>query len=163
MSRACCGECRPYSNAIPRQSTRPDRARRDTLRSPLAQAQRLASSGRLGAAIRALEDKTTVARLTPEVLQSLRDKHPQREGEWNFDPVDRVGPIPDSPNADEIRRALHSFTSDTAPGLSRWTVSLLKLVSKSEAVMNLLLQLQRRCRTGVRLDESTSAAHVSPR
>ena len=102
--------------------------------------QRQVELGRLGNASRILDQNGSVAGQTPEVLESLRDKHP--EGQEN--PFgDNVGPqfANKPPSTEDIVKAFQSFRHDTAPGISGWTVSLLKIAMRSEPVKKMLTTL----------------------
>ena len=95
--------------------------------------------GRLGNAARILGGQGSVATPTPEVVDALRSKHPQ--GPQN--PFGAgVGPFSHSPPSTEaLVEALESFKPDTAPGVSGWTVSLLKVAMRSDTVKRMLTTL----------------------
>lgn len=83
-----------------------------------------------------LEEEASVAELTPEILQQLKAKHPQGPPT----PFGQAaGPTPGrAPDADIILKALDAFKPDTAPGISGWSVPLLKMASKRAPVVKFL-------------------------
>ncbi len=93
-------------------------------------AKRLVESGRLRAAARIIGGESKLADSNDAaVVQSLRLKHPS--GSPNPFGL-AAGPLPGkSATLDEVKAALDSFASDTAPGVSGWTVPLLKLTVQS--------------------------------
>jgi hypothetical protein len=96
--------------------------------------------GRLGNASRMLDGDGEVAGYSEEVLEALKEKHP--EGEAN--PFgNTVGPVPTNrpPTIDVISDALYNFRNDTAPGISGWTVPLLKVAIRSDSVKDMLTTL----------------------
>ena len=100
---------------------------------------KLVEAGRLGSAARILTEDSKVAEVNEETIEELRSKHP--EG-----PVrpfgDDAGPRQGRPpTAEEIMLALDSFKSDTAPGVSGWTVPLLRLACRSPRVVEFLTSL----------------------
>jgi hypothetical protein len=116
----------------------PDFTRRDNRKAPSVQHQ--VELGRLGNASRILDGTGPVAGQTQEVLESLKDKHP--DGESN--PFgNNVGPqfFNAAPTTEEIVKAFDSFRNDTAPGVSGWTVPLLKTAMRSEPVKAMLTTL----------------------
>jgi len=100
---------------------------------------KLVETGRLGSAARVLVGESKVAELTPDVIEVLKSKHP----EGPEDPFgDTLGPSQGhSPTADDIKTALDSFKVDTSPGISGWTVPLLRHATKSPRVLDLLTSL----------------------
>jgi hypothetical protein len=96
---------------------------------PSASAIKQVEVGRLGHAARILGGLGSAPSRTDETIQILRDKHPagfvNPFGESN-------GPSPHAaPTTEGIMEALYSFKPDTAPGVSGWTVALLKLAVRS--------------------------------
>ncbi|WWC95530.1 hypothetical protein V866_002395 [Kwoniella sp. B9012] len=106
----------------PQTTTRANRSRAEV-------AVRHLESGRVGQAARALEDNGQIAPVTDEVIQALRDKHPDGPPEPFSTPGSRHDTFPVAPEDDTILPLLDSFRPDTAPGISGWTVSLLKLAA----------------------------------
>jgi hypothetical protein len=85
---------------------------------------KLIESGRLSSAARTLTGESKVADVTPEAIDSLKSKHPT--GPTHPFPR-QPGPMPcRSPDIDDLKNALKRFASDTAPGISGWTVPLLR-------------------------------------
>lgn len=85
---------------------------------------KLVESGRLSSAARSLTGESKIADVTPEAIESLRSKHPAGPDH----PFPRQpGPLPcKAPDLDDLKNALRRFASDTAPGISGWTVPLLR-------------------------------------
>jgi len=85
-------------------------------------------SGRLSSAARSLVGQAKVADLTPDVITALESKHPAGP----TTPFGTsLGPLPSrAPDLDDINLALKRFASDTAPGVSGWTVPLLRQALK---------------------------------
>jgi hypothetical protein len=116
---------------------------RDT---PTRRAQRLVERGYLGRAARALVDPTSLARNSAKVLARLKEKHPagqQRPFTSNASP--RAGP---RPTAEDIHQALATFATDTAAGLSGWSVPLLREACKRKQVVEFLVQLCKQVQNG---------------
>jgi hypothetical protein len=95
--------------------------------------------GRLGHAARILGGLTSAPSRTAETIQALRDKHPMGFA----DPFGALpGPSPHTaPSSEAIIEALYSFKPDTAPGVSGWTVALLKLAIRSDSFKKMLATL----------------------
>jgi hypothetical protein len=89
---------------------------------------KLVESGRLSSAARSLVGQAKIAEVTPEAICDLKAKHPAGPNQ----PFPRTpGPLPaKAPNLDDINSALQRFASDTAPGISGWTVPLLRQAIK---------------------------------
>ena len=116
---------------------------RDT---PTRRAQRLIERGYLSRAARALTDPASLARNSAEILTKLKDKHPiGRRGPFASGASPRPGP---RPVADDIHQALASFATDTAAGLSGWSVPLLREACKQTQVVEFLLQLCKQIQNG---------------
>ena len=97
---------------------------------------KLVENGRLGAAERVLEEDASVAELDQGVIDQLIAKHPKGPS-CPFG--NAVGPTPGkAPDIDTIQKALDSFKPDTAPGVSGWSVPLLKTAAKREPVKQFL-------------------------
>ncbi|UOH85093.1 hypothetical protein LQV05_001910 [Cryptococcus neoformans] len=97
---------------------------------------KLVENGRLGAAERVLEEDASVAELDQGVIDQLIAKHPKGPS-CPFG--NAVGPTPGkAPDIDTIQKALDSFKLDTAPGVSGWSVPLLKTAAKREPVKQFL-------------------------
>lgn len=104
-----------------------------------ASAKKQVEVGRLGHAARLLGGSTSAPSRTPETVEALKAKHPP--GTRNpFGST--VGPSNNSPPSTEaIVEALYSFKPDTAPGVSGWTVPLLKVAIRSDSVKKMLTRL----------------------
>lgn len=89
---------------------------------------KLVEAGRLSSAARSLVGQAKIADVTPEVIRDLKEKHPRGP----TDPFPRApGPLPaKAPDLDDINNALRRFASDTAPGISGWTVPILRQAIK---------------------------------
>lgn len=98
----------------------------------------LTEAGFIGKAERALNDEARIAPMNDDTLAKLRSKHP--EGEHNpFDaPAHATAMYPDLPQEDQMQRSLASFSTDTAPGSSGWSVKLLRLAAKSPPFLRFL-------------------------
>jgi len=104
--------------------------------------QRLVQTGRLGTAARSVRDESKVAEIDEAVVSSLRSKHPAGTSQ-PFGPS--PGPSPGiSPSEDDITAAIHLFKPFTAPGISGWTVPLLKVATRAPQVIAFLT-----CLTGM--------------
>ena len=100
---------------------------------------RLVESGRLGSGARALVGEAKVAEVDEQVVGSLRSLHPVG-GPHPFG--DTVGPSQGrAPKDDDVMTSIHSFKADTAPGISGWTVPLLRLAAKSPKFVDFLTSL----------------------
>lgn len=76
----------------------------------------------------------------------LREKHPKGEAyPFVSTASPRPGPLP---STEDVEDALSSFASDTAPGLSGWTVPLLKEACKQRKVLDFLAKLCRQFQLG---------------
>ena len=95
--------------------------------------------GRLGNAARILGEENSFASPSADVLHELRHKHP-------------VGPLfpfgnlvgqstPKPPTQEQLLDSFRTFKHDTAPGVSGWTVPLLKVAMQSDAVKKMLTML----------------------
>ena len=84
-----------------------------------------------------LTDDSSVMQVTPEVIQSLQDKHPQGDPCQAFGSLPGPSPAP-LPAASTIIQALGSFKRDTAPGISGWTHHLLTLALKQPLVLEMV-------------------------
>ena len=108
-------------------------------RQPATQVQALVETGRISSASRHLEGSAAVLPATPAVVETLHSKHPS--GTVNpFGPL--PGPVNGScPSEDTILDTFHSFKSDTAPGISGWTVPMLKIALRSKNVIKMVRSL----------------------
>jgi hypothetical protein len=106
---------------------------------PLASAIKQVEVGRLGHAARILGGLGSAPSRSDETIQILRDKHPA----GSVNPFGgSTGPSPHAaPSTESIVEALYSFKPDTAPGVSGWTVALLKLAVRSESFKKMLTTL----------------------
>ncbi|KAI5448740.1 hypothetical protein NCC49_001337, partial [Naganishia albida] len=95
--------------------------------------------GRLGNAARILGGQSSIAPPSLDVVEALKSKHPT--GPRN--PFGSgTGPFSCSPpSAEAMVEALNSFKPDTAPGISGWTVGLLKIAMRSVTVKRMLATL----------------------
>jgi hypothetical protein len=95
--------------------------------------------GRISAAAHLLEEGSASVQPTPEVVNTLKAKHPA--GPAN--PFGSgVGPVNGScPDTEALQSALKSFKVDTAPGVSGWTVPLLRAAMRSKVVMEMIHSL----------------------
>ena len=116
--------------------------------SPVKKAIRQLEQGKFGAAMRALEEDSSIAELSPEVIQTLKEKHPVYEGTRRTDRYAKPPALPDTPDAEEIKSALASYPSDTAPGLSGWTVRLLGLAMRNTEVVDFVVEMAHRMQRG---------------
>lgn len=98
--------------------------------------QRLVQQGRLGAAARTLTGQSQVAKPTPPVIEALKALHPTGP-EDPFGTSRRPQPF-QSPLDDDIFTALKSMKTDTTPGVSGWTVALLRQASRAQPVRAML-------------------------
>jgi hypothetical protein len=113
---------------------------------PTRRAQRLVERGYLSRAARALTSPASLARNSAEILTKLKDKHPPgRKGPFASGASPRPGP---KPTAEDIHQALASFATDTAAGLSGWSVPLLREACKRSQVVEFLLQLCKQIQNG---------------
>ena len=114
----------------------PDRSRSSgTGPSPVKQVEQ----GKLGNAARILGGQSSIAPPSLDVVEALKSKHPT--GPRN--PFGSgTGPFSCSPpSAEAMVEALNSFKPDTAPGISGWTVGLLKIAMRSVTVKRMLATL----------------------
>jgi hypothetical protein len=100
---------------------------------------KLVEAGRLSSAARSLAGQAKVAEVTEEVIKQLQDKHPQG-------PVNPFGPGPGplpakSPNLSDIADSLKQMAADTAPGVSGWTVPLLRQAMKLPTFARFMVSL----------------------
>lgn len=108
-------------------------------RDKVADAEKLIQTGRLGTACRVLTEDTKVAPANDANTDELIAKHPQgspkpfdeNEGPRNCKP----------PSCEQIMAALDSFDPQTAPGVSGWTVGMLKIVKESPKVQEFFVTL----------------------
>jgi hypothetical protein len=113
---------------------------------PTRRAQRLVERGYLSRAARALTSPASLARNSADILAKLKDKHPLgRKGPFASGASPRPGP---RPTAEDIHQALASFATDTAAGLSGWSVPLLREACKRTQVVEFLLQLCKQIQNG---------------
>lgn len=113
-----------------------DRTTRRAVRSAAETAKRYVQAGRLSDAMSALEEKSSVAEVTPDVLESLKAKHPAGPGP--LPPAPTLGPPTPPPETEDLLGSLASFRKDTAAGISGWTVNLLTLACKNETVQRMM-------------------------
>ena len=100
---------------------------------------KLIHNGRLGTAANLVRGNTKVVTVNDSVLAKLRSKHPP--GVPN--PFgSRPGPATGiSPTQDNFLASLNAAKPFTAPGISGWTISLLKLATKVPTVLEMLSTL----------------------
>lgn len=130
---------------------------------PLKSSISLLEAGFVGKAERALNDESRIAPLTPATLATLRAKHPQGE-EDPFDlPLPGAALYPELPGEDVISRSISSFSLDTAPGHSGWSVNLLRLAAKSPTFVRFLYTLTAAIAAGTATGRSLlCAARLTP-
>jgi hypothetical protein len=110
-------------------------------------ASRLLQKGWISKAANALLNPAKVADTTrPEVLQALKDKHPQGPPTPFAIPANppKVGQVA----KDHVEQALKSFSKETSPGLSGWSVPLLREAARRGPVLAFLTHLANQVRTG---------------
>ena len=101
--------------------------------------EKLVEKGRLGSAGRVLTGTTRIAEVNEETLSSLRGLHPEGPQE-PFGP--HQGPQHgEAPDEGDVQKALASLKWDTAPGISGWTVPLLRIAARNGAVLRFLTSL----------------------
>jgi hypothetical protein len=106
---------------------------------PKATTQRMVELGRISTASALLAADNSVVPNSPEVVQALHAKHPQGP---SLPFGSAVGPVNGSaPDLAGLQTALDSFKSDTAPGISGWTVPLLRIAFKSDSVQKMVTTL----------------------
>ena len=111
-------------------------------RDKVKEAERLVEMGRLGTGCRILSKDTEVATVDNHVLTTLISKHPSGP---TLPFGTNVGPDHGKgPTTEDVMTALESFDNDTAPGISGWTVRLLKQAAQSPSVTKFLVQLTGR-------------------
>ena len=100
---------------------------------------KLVEAGRLSSAARSLTGQAKVAQVTEEVLKQLQEKHPQ--GPTN--PFGSgLGLLPaKSPELSDIADSLKQMAADTAPGISGWTVPLLRQAMKFTTFARFMVSL----------------------
>jgi hypothetical protein len=98
----------------------------------------LIEAGFIGKGERALNDESRVAPLNADTLAALHAKHPVGEHNPFQTPLEPSLPHPDLPDEPHILRAIASFSPDTAPGNSGWSVKLLRLASKGPLFLRFL-------------------------
>ncbi|TPX42815.1 hypothetical protein SeLEV6574_g05388, partial [Synchytrium endobioticum] len=131
--------------------TPPDREKKISKRTTdnrptTSRAQKLVEQGSLGRAARALTNPASLAALTQELKQKLEGKHPRGQARaFSTTSNPRAGP---SPSNEDLMEALGTFPTDTAPGLSGWTVTLLKEVVKRKPVLEFLVLLCKMLQLG---------------
>jgi hypothetical protein len=104
---------------------------------PMQSIQKQIEHGKLSRAARMLTDDSSVMQVTPEVIQSLQDKHPRGDPCQAFGSSPGPSPAP-LPADSTILQALGSFKRDTAPGISGWTHHLLTLALKRPLVLEMV-------------------------
>ncbi|WVQ81161.1 hypothetical protein IAT38_003283 [Cryptococcus sp. DSM 104549] len=91
-------------------------------------ASKLIEQGRFKAAKHILLDSATPADAgDPAVMAELQEKHPQGTASPFGDDNIAGPPSGRAPTAELLQKALRAFNPDTAPGISGWTVRLLRL------------------------------------
>ena len=123
----------PVPQSTEGQVTLPEDGQTDPMRS----IQKQIEHGKLSRAARMLTDDSSVMQVTPEVIQSLQDKHPQGDPNQAFGSSPGPSPAP-LPAASTILQALGSFKRDTAPGISGWTHHLLTLALKQPLALEMV-------------------------
>lgn len=121
----------------------------------------LVEQGRLGTAARVLSGDSKVRGATDAVINILHTKHPQGP---TLPFGNGQGP-PTRLQIDEehLQAALGSFSIDTSPGISGWTVPLLRKAAEAPAVRSLLLLIARGMLQGSMVGEQMlCAARLTP-
>lgn len=98
----------------------------------LRRAKELIEAGFIGKAERALNDVARIAPMTAETIQSLESKHPTGSPNPFNLPLHHKTLHPKIPTVDDLRSALRTFSRDTSPGPSGWSVKLLTLAMSSD-------------------------------
>jgi hypothetical protein len=128
----------------PTESTPLDNRPRDKVKN----ARSLVEAGFIGKAERALNDDSRVAPLNDDTIEKLQAKHP-RGTDNPFDlPLPASLPYPNLPDEAAITRALKSFAPDTAPGVSGWTVKLIRLAAKTPEFLLFLVTITSQIAAG---------------
>jgi len=96
-------------------------------------------NGKLGTSARLLEGKSIIAEIDDVTLSALDSKH--RTGPSSpFGPT--VGPTQGrAPTAEDVQAVLDDFKADVSPGISGWTVPLLRHAARTTEVMDVLVSL----------------------
>lgn len=102
-------------------------------------ATKLVESGHLGSAARILAEDAKAMEIDDRVLEQLESKHPRGPEK----PFGRKAGPKQGKNITEqsMREALDTFAADTAPGVSGWTVPLLKSAMHRPSVVKFLTTL----------------------
>jgi len=96
-------------------------------------------NGKLGTAARLLEGKSMIAEIDDVTLSVLDSKHPTGPSS-PFGPT--VGPTQGrAPTAEDVQAVLDDFKADVSPGISGWTVPLLRQAARTTEVMDVLVSL----------------------
>lgn len=98
----------------------------------------LLEAGFVGKAERALNDESRIAPMDANTLAILQAKHPRGEDNPFNAPIAASALFPDLPEEEHIKQGIATFSADTAPGSSGWTVNLLRLAAKSAHFMRFL-------------------------
>ena len=100
---------------------------------------KLVEAGRLSSAARSLVGQAKVAEGTAEVIEQLQAKHPKGP----TDPFGTaLGPLPSkSPDLSDLTNGLKRMAADTAPGISGWTVPLLRQAMKLPTFARFMVSL----------------------
>lgn len=101
----------------------------------------LQEAGFAGKAEQALNQEFRMAPLNDKTLTTLKSKHPQ--GKTNpFDaPLHLATALPELPDKATIKAALRGLSPDMSPGVSGWSVNLLRLAAKSPTFLCFLTTL----------------------
>ena len=126
-------------------------------------ARSLVEAGFIGKAERALNDDSRVAPINDATLDALRAKHPKGTPNPFSLPLPPNLPYPDLPDTAAVTKGLNGFAPDTAPGVSGWTVKLLRLAAKSPVFMHFLVTLTTQIAVGAALGRTLlCAARLTP-
>jgi hypothetical protein len=117
-------------------------------RTPAEQAIAFTEAGYVGKAERALNDVARVAPYSEETLNSLIDKHPIGAVNPFQVPLNQGTPYPNLPDVEHVATALRSFSQETSPGPSGWSVKLTKLAATSPPFLAFLRLICSQMATG---------------
>lgn len=108
--------------------------------------QKLVEKGFISRAARAMAEPASLAATSRDTLAALKAKHPSGVYfPFGGAATPRTGPLP---SKDDVLEAIQSFPTDTAPGLSGWTIPLLKEATRKPKVAEFLAKLAHLFQTG---------------
>jgi len=121
----------PWPDAPPQHPVQPQNRLRTI--------EKMVNNGRLGTAANLVREDTKIAPIDKDTIASLKAKHPSgHRNPFGSEP----GPAPGlSPSQDDVLSAINSFKAFSAPGISGWTVPLLRLATKAPKVVEFLTTL----------------------